>query len=586
VPRVAKRRSVTQAVENAEIARLLREMADVLELQDANPFRVRAYRNAARTVEELASPVAVMLDQDEAKLRELPGIGEDLAGKIAEIARTGELGALRKAARGVPSGARELMRLSSIGPKRARALAESIGVRTLPGLARAARAGRLRAIRGFGAKTEERILRELAARPGGEGRLLRARAAQYADALADYVRAAPGVGRVEVAGSFRRCRETVGDLDVLAESDAGRAVIAHFVAYPEVAEIMAKGSTKASVRLRSGLHVDLRVIPAESFGAALVYFTGSKAHNIVLRRMGRDRGLKINEYGVFRGARRMAGRDEEEIYRAVGLPWISPELREDRGEVEAARQGMLPALLDLDDIRGDLHAHTTSTDGSDTLEAMADAAETLGYDYLAITDHTARLKVVHGMDRDGFRRQMRRIDRLNSRLRRLTLLKGAEVDILADGSLDLDDDTLRALDIVLVSIHSKFDLPPAEQTRRVVRALSHPSVDVFAHPAGRLIERRRGAEFDFGEVCRVAAGQGVLLEVNAQPERLDLDDVCVRAAVEHGVHLVVSTDAHATAELRFMSWGVGQARRGWAEKKDVANTLPLGALLKLLHRRR
>ncbi|MFI5244061.1 MAG: DNA polymerase/3'-5' exonuclease PolX [Gemmatimonadales bacterium] len=577
---------MTHAVENAEIARLLREMADVLELQDANPFRVRAYRNAARTVEELASPVAVMLDQDGAKLRELPGIGEDLAGKIAEISRTGELGALRKAARGVPAGARELMRLSSIGPKRARALAESIGVRTLPGLARAARAGRLRTIRGFGPRTEERILRELAARPGGEVRLLRARATQYADALAGHMRAAPGVGRVEVVGSFRRCRETVGDLDVLAESDGGRAVIAHFVAYPEVAEVLAQGSTKASVRLRSGLHVDLRVIPAESFGAALVYFTGSKAHNIVLRRMGRDRGLKINEYGVFRGARRVAGRDEEEIYRAVGLPWIAPELREDRGEVEAAHQGTLPALLDLDDIRGDLHAHTTSTDGSDTLEAMADAAETLGYDYLAVTDHTARLKIVHGMDRDGFRRQMRRIDRLNSRLRRLTLLKGAEVDILADGSLDLDDDTLRALDIVLVSIHSKFDLPPAEQTRRVVRALSHPSVDVFAHPTGRIIERRRGAEFDFGEVCRVAAGRGVLLEVNAQPERLDLDDVCARAAVEHGVHLVVSTDAHATAELRFMSWGVGQARRGWAEKKHVANTLPLGALLKLLHRRR
>jgi DNA polymerase (family 10) len=586
VPRTAKRGVPAHAAENAEIARILREMADLLELQDANPFRVRAYRNAARTVEELPSSVAAMLPEDGSKLRELPGIGEDLAGKIEEIARTGRLTALRRAARGVPGGARELMRLSSIGPKRARVLAEALGVRTLPGLARAARAGRLRSIRGFGARTEDRILREIAARALDEHRMLRARAAQYGEAIAAHARAAPGVGRVEVVGSFRRWKETVGDLDVLAESEAGAAVVAHFTEFPEIAQVLARGSTKSSVRLRGGLQVDLRVVPRESYGAALVYFTGSKAHNIALRRMGQERGLKINEYGVFRGARRVAGRDEEEVYRAVGLPWIPPELREDRGEFDAARRGKLPALLDPRDMRGDLQSHTTDTDGKDTLEAMAEAAEALGYEYLAITDHTARLKVVRGMNRDGFRGQMRRIDRLNARLRSLTILKGAEVDINADGSLDLDDATLEALDIVLVSIHSKFDLPPLEQTRRVVRALSHPSVDVFAHPTGRLIDRRRGAEFDFGEVCRVAADRGVLLEVNAQPERLDLDDVSARAAIERGATLVVSTDAHSAAELRFMPWGVGQARRGWVEKRNVANTLPLAKLLRLLHRQR
>lgn len=581
----------TYAVQNAEIARILREVADLLEVEGANPFRVRAYRNAARTIEEHPEPAAAIVRDDPKRLTELPGIGEDLAGKIAEIVETGTLGALRSIEHEAPRGAVELMRIPGLGPKRARVLCDTLGIRSLAGLARAARTGRIRTVPGFGAKTEERILRELTAHGTGditERRVLRAVAAQYGEALLTYLRHTPGVRRADLAGSYRRCKETVGDLDILVTGDADGVLAAadRLVAYPEVRQVLAHGRTKASVRLRSGLQVDLRVLPERSYGAALHYFTGSKAHNIAVRRLGQRRGLKINEYGIFRGARHVGGAEEEEVFAAVKLPWIPPELRENNGEIEAARDGTLPTLVELRHIRGDLQAHTTDSDGRDTLDAMAEAAEALGYAYLAITDHTPSVRVAGGLDRAGFRRQRKRIDRLNARLRTLTVLAGAEVDIHADGSLDLDDETLATLDVVLVSIHSKFDLPPDAQTRRVLRALRHPSVDVFAHPTGRLIGSRRGAAFDLDEVCRAAADHGIFLEVNAQPERLDLDDVSCRAAVAHGVGVVISTDAHAVAELRHMRWGVDQARRGWVGRTHVINTRPLDALLKALHRGR
>lgn len=350
--------------------------------------------------------------------------------------------------------------------------------------------------------------------------------------------------------------------------------------------MLARGRTRAAVRLRSGLQVNLRILDESSYGAGLYYFTGSKAHNIAVRKMARDRGLKINEYGVYRGAKRIAGRTEEEVASAVGLGWIPPELREARGELEAASAGTLPHLIQLGDVRGDLQVHTTDSDGRDALEAMAEAAEALGYEYLAVTDHSPALAMVRGLDADGFRKQMRRINRLNARLRSLTILKGAEVDILADGTLDLDDATLAEFDIVLVALHSKLTLPPAAQTTRLVRALRHPLVDVLAHPTGRLINRRRGAQFDADEVFKVAASEGKMIEVNTQPERLDLDDVGARAAIAHGVTLTLGTDAHSTAELGFMRWGVDQARRGWAAKTDVLNTRPLAGVLDRLHRER
>jgi DNA polymerase (family 10) len=563
-------------------------MADVLELEGANVFRVRAYRNAARTVEELPEAVDAVVHADPRRLTELPGIGQDLAGKIREIVLTGGLQALKDVERHAPQGAVTLMQVPGLGPKRAKALCEALKVRSLADLARAARRGRVRSVKGFGEKTEQKILQELQTRTVEAPRMLRSVAAQYADSLLGYLRDLPGVSRAEVAGSFRRCRETVADLDVLVLCDQhhGGAVTEQFVLYPEVEHVLAHGPTKSSVRLRCGLQVDLRVLPEECYGAALHYFTGSKAHNIAVRRLGQQRGLKINEYGIFSGARRVGGIEESEIYDAVGLPWIAPELREDRGEIDAAREGKLPRLIEPADIRGDLHVHTTSSDGRDTLTEMAAAAEAMGYEYLAIADHTPALKMVRGLDAAGFRRQMRQIDRLNARLRKLTVLKGAEVDIHPDGSLDLKDADLEALDVVLVAIHSKFDLPPEQQTRRMLRALGQPAVDILAHPTGRLIGRRAGLSFDFEQVCKAAADHGVFLEVNGQPERLDLDDTAARSAIGRGLTLVISTDAHSTAELRFMRWGVDQARRAWAQSANVANALSLKNLLKLFHRAR
>lgn len=572
-------------IENAEVARVLREVADLLELQQANPFRVRAYRNAARTVEELPEPVAGLTDGT-AALDALPGIGEDLAGKIVDIVQTGTLPMLVSLKGEMPECTPELLRIPGVGPKRAKALVEGLHVESLDELRKAAEAGRIRELPGFGETTERRILQELAAQRTEERRMLRATAWQYGEALLSYLRALPGVTRAEIAGSFRRARETVGDLDVLVTATRRAAVVDAFVAYPEVTEVIARGPTRASVRLRCELQVDLRLLADPSYGAALHYFTGSKSHNIAVRRLGQQRGLKINEYGIYRGRRRIGGRTEEEVFRSVGLAFIPPELREDRGEIQAAADGRLPALIELGRIRGDLQLHTTDSDGRESLEAMAEAAIELGYEYLAVTDHSPAVRITRGMDAAGFRRQMKRIDRLNARLEGLTILKGAEVDILPDGSLDLPDRLLNDLDLVVASLHSSLDLPREAQTRRVLRALANANVDVLGHPTGRLIGRRRGAELDLAAVIEAARANGVMLEINAQPERLDLDDLAARQAVERGVMLTISTDAHSVAELRFMRWGVDQARRGWVDARHVANARPLSALLPLLHRGR
>jgi len=580
---VKRTQAAPHAIENAEVARIFREIADLLEIQDANAFRIRAYRNAARTVEELSDAAARIAREDPARLTQLPGIGKGLAGKIAEICETGTLGTLTELQREAPPGALELMRLPGLGPKRARFLCDTLKIHSIADLEKAAKAARIRSIRGFGVRTEQKILEELHARTGEEERFLRSVAAQYGDSYLRYMEACDDVQRVEIAGSFRRCKETVADLDILAATEAGETVVKHFVEYPEVRTVLAQGPTKASVRLKSGLQVDLRVLPPQSYGAALHYFTGSKAHNIAIRRLGQQRGLKINEYGVFRRRRRVGGAEEAGVFKAVGLPWIPPELREARGEIEAARQDELPKLIEPSDIRGDLQFHTTDSDGRDSLEGMAEAAQELGYEYIAVTDHSPALRMVRGLDAAGYRRQAKHIDKLNARLRKLTILKGAEIDILKDGSLDLAAEDLAMFDVVLVAIHSKFDLPSGEQTRRIVRALQHPGIDILAHPTGRIIGRRRAAAFDMEEVLHVAADQGVVIEINAQPERLDVDDVTARAAIARRIPLVISTDAHSVQELRFMRCGVDQARRAWAEKKHVINTRPLKQLLKMLH---
>jgi DNA polymerase (family X) len=573
-------------VENAEIARLFRELSDLLEIEGANPFRIRAYRTAARTAETHAEPLAELARHHPECLTDLPGIGEDLAGKIIEIVSTGRLGILDEAERRLPRGLTALMRLPGLGPKRVRQLHDSLGVRTPRELAAALAAGRVATLRGFGPRTAARLQAALEGHREEDRRFPLAVAGQYGEALLQWIREAPGITEAEIAGSYRRRKDTVGDLDILVTARNAGSVVGRFVAYPEVEEIMAQGPTRAAIRLRAGLQVDLRVLEKDSFGAGLYYFTGSKAHNIAVRKLARERGLKVNEYGVWRGKTRIAGRTEREVARALALPLIPPELREDRGEIQAAQAGRLPKLLELKDLKGDLQSHTTASDGRDTLSAMAEAAAAMGHEYLAITDHTPALRVTRGLDREGFRRQRAAIDRLNAKSGRFTLLAGAEVDILSDGTLDMDDETLWALDLVVISIHTALALPRREQTRRVVRALRHPAVDILGHPTARLLSGRPGIQLDMEEVYRAAADCGVVMEVNAQPDRLDLDDLATQAAIGHGVNLAISSDAHATGELSFLRWGVDQARRGWVTPEQVVNARPLADLAPLLHRSR
>ncbi|MGB7219775.1 MAG: DNA polymerase/3'-5' exonuclease PolX [Vicinamibacterales bacterium] len=571
-------------MENIEIAKTLDEVADLLEIQSANPFRVRAYRNAARTLGTLGTSVTSMLERDGKALEELPGIGADLAGKIATICRTGRLPLLAELSRKTPESLVALLRIPGVGPKRAKLIYAKLGVKTLPQLEKAARAGRISELPRMGPALEQSILRGIEQDKTQSARVPLAEAEAYVRPLVERLRAMPEVEQLDVAGSFRRRSETVGDVDILVASRDAAAVATLFLGDPDVKQVLARGDTRCSVVLRSGLQVDLRIVPAASYGSALHYFTGSKAHNIAIRLLGVKRGLKINEYGVFRGERPIGGRTEEEVFRAVGLGWIPPELREQRGEIEAARAGRLPSLVEIGDIRGDLQMHTDATDGKNTLAEMVAACEARGYEYIAITDHTEAVRVAGGLTRAGFAKQSRAIDAIRKRARTLVVFKGAEVDILEDGSLDLDDEALAELDVVVASVHSRFNMSKTEMTRRIVRAVEHPKVHVLGHPTGRLLGRREPYALDMAAVIGAARDYGVLLEVNAQPDRLDLSYLHVRMAVEAGVKLVISTDAHRVQELDCMRSGVDQARRGWCEAKDVANTRHVAAFRKLIEK--
>lgn len=572
---------------NADIARIFEEVADLLEIQDGSPFRVRAYRAAARTISALGESAAELVQREGAEaLLELPGVGKDLAGKIVEIITTGELPLLKELTATIPEGLVEVMRLPSLGPKRAHLLHEALGISTVDELEEAARSGRLLEVRGFGEKLVATILEACEKRKARAGRVPLAQADAEVRPLLEHLRAAPGVLAAEAAGSLRRRKETIGDLDLLASSEQGEAVTSRLLEYPGVKQVLAHGGTKCSVLLRSGLQVDLRVVPPESYGAALHYFTGSKAHNIAIRTLGVRRDLKINEYGVFHGDQRISGRAELDVFRAVGLPWIPPELREDAGEIGAARDGRLPELVEAGDIKGDLHVHTTFTDGRDELEAMVEACKARGYEYLAITDHTRAVRVTGGLDGAGFREQARAIESLRRRVKGITILRGAEVDILEDGRLDLDDATLAELDYVVASVHSGFKMPEPRMTSRILRALENPFVTALGHATGRLLGKREPYALDVARVVRAAQELGVLLEVNGQPERLDLGDVHIRLAKEIGATLVVVSDAHAVAELDFVRYGIDQARRGWCAAADIANTAKRADFLERIGRRR
>jgi DNA polymerase (family 10) len=571
-------------VENVDVARLFQQVADLLELRGDNPFRIRAYRTAARTLEAMPNRVAELVGHDGKALAELPGIGKDLAGKIVDVVHTGHLDVLDQLLTEIPKGLIDVMAVPGLGPKRAKAIRDVLDVSTLAGLEQAARLGKLHTVKGIGEVTEKRVLEALAHRPAEAGRILLSEADALAAPLLEHLRGAPGIVRVEVAGSVRRRRDTIGDLDLLAATERPDDLIARFVAYPDFAKILAHGKTRCAGELLRGLQVDLRIVAPESFGAALYYFTGAKAHTIAVRAIARKRELKINEYGVFRDEQRIAGATEDEVFASVGLPYIPPELRENRGEIEAAREQRLPELVALDNLRGDLHMHTTTTDGRSTLGEMVAAAHALGHDYVAITEHTQALKMTRGLDRKGLLAHRRAIERLNERGTKPVVLWGAEVDILADGSLDLDEATLAELDLVLAAVHSHLDMPRAAMTDRIVRAIHHPRVHVLAHPSSRLLGKRVPTSVDLSLVISAAASAGVLLEINAQPDRLDLDDVYARATHDVGAGLVISTDAHHVDELRYLRYGVDVARRAWCEPKHVANTLPLRTLRARLRR--
>jgi len=572
-------------VKNLEVARIFNEVAELLDLKGENPFRVRAYRRAAQNIEGFPRDIAEVPEEE---LLKIPGIGEDLAGKIREIVDTGTLAAYEELRKEVPEGLRSVMAVPGVGPKTARLLYEKLRVKGLEDLERLARAHRLSKLRGIKAKTEENILKGIEALRRGTERKPLGLALPLAEDILKRLRESAPVKELAVAGSIRRFKETVKDIDILCTSTRPEKVMNVFVNLPNVRDVVAHGPTKSSVAIEEGIQVDLRVVEEKSFGAAMCYFTGSKAHNIRLREMAVKKGLKINEYGIFRekDEKRIGGEKEEDVYDILGLQYVPPELREDSGEIEAAMEGKIPALVELGDIKGDLHVHTRRSDGSHTLEEVVMEAKRRGYKYIAITNHSKGLGVARGQDAEGIAEETGEIDALNRKLKGFTVLKGVEVDIRSDCTLDLPDDVLKRLDIVVASIHSGFNQPSKKLTKRLVDAMKNPYVSVIAHPTGRLLGKRDAYEVDMVEVLNAAAGTGTALEINAYPLRLDLGDIHARAAGEKNIPISIATDTHLLGHFDYMSYGVGIARRAWLGKRNVLNALPPGALIKALKAKR
>ena len=569
-------------MENKGIADIFTEIADILDILGENPFRIRSYRNAARTIEDLSQSIQSLV-QNGKNLEEIPGIGKSIREKIEEILATGKCRFLEELRTKIPSGLTDLLKLEGLGPKKVKILYDELAVDSIDRLEKAARAGKLRDLPGMGLKTEEKLIQSIEKYRAGVGRFKLSVGFLYATSLLEYLRSVPGVRQLEVAGSFRRRRETIGDLDILAICTKGAPMMKKFISYDDVAEVLSHGETKSSIRLKCGLQVDLRVLEPKSFGSALHYFTGSKAHNIAIRERAQKLGLKISEYGVFRAKdeKWLSGQKEEEVFTAVGLPFILPELREDRGEIQAAEAGKLPKLIELTDIRGDLQMHTFATDGKNSIEEMARKGKEMGYDYIAITDHSKAVRIAKGLDEKALARQFQEIDRLNQKGLGIRVLKGVEVDVLPDGSLDLKDEILKESDVVLASVHSRFNMDEKEMTRRIIKALKNPHVDILAHPTGRLLLEREPYKVNLKEMIQAAIDYGVILEINAYPDRLDLKDVDARLARDMGAKLSISTDAHSAQQMEMMKFGVFTARRGWVEARDVVNTLPLEKLQKL-----
>jgi len=573
-------------MKNQNLAKMFYEIADYLEM-DGVPFKPYAYQKAAMTLEAMKEDVEDVYKQGGVKaLRALPGVGDAIAKKIEEYLTTGGLRYYEEFKEKMPIDLDEIIRVEGMGPRRAKILFEKLGVKNLKELEEAARGRRIAPLSGFGEKTENNILEAIEFLKRSKGRFLLGGLLPVAEKVLEELRGVKGVECADMAGSLRRMKETIGDVDFLVISRDPERVMDVFVSMPGVEKIWGKGKTKSSVRMTEGFDMDIRVIAPESYGAALQYFTGSKEHNIALRKIAIDRGFKLSEYGLFRGSKNIAARTEEEIYRRLGLQWIPPEMREDRGEIGLAEGGKLPDLVSEEDIRGDLHVHSDWDGGSNSIEKIAETARERGYQYVGISDHTKFLKIERGLDEKKIRERNREIDRMNEKGKkarfRFRILKGCEANIMNDGSIDISDDVLAELDFVIAGIHSQFKMTRAEMTERITRALRNPHVDILSHPTGRILKRRDEYEADFDRLLKVAREEGKSLEINAYPERLDLNDTNIMKAAKAGVRMVVNTDAHHVDQLAMMRYGVAQARRGWAEKKDIINTWPVEEFLKVM----
>ena len=568
---------------NARVSQVLYQIGEVLTIKE-DRFRSRAFNTAAQRIVSLTEDIRKIRDRGE--LQEIPGVGKGIAAVIEEVLETGGSKVLEELEASLPPGIREMMRLEGVGPKKAVRLQKALGIASIDDLEKAAKEGRVRGLKGFGERTEANILEAVGELRSRQDRFLLGAVLPVIEELKTYLAESDAVLAVEVAGSARRRRDTVGDLDVLVSSLSPEVVSERFVSMPPVARVLSHGSTRSTVVMENFLQVDLRVIPPESYGAALQYFTGSKDHNVKLRTIAVRAGYKLNEYGLFdrETDKSVAGENEGGIYRALGMDLMPPELRENRGEIEAAMEGKLPNLVTMEDIKGDFHIHSTWSEGTASIEAMAEKAMSLGLEYMAICDHTKSLYIANGLDEDRLRAQMKEIDRINGGLDGFTILKGTECDILSDGQMDLEDSVLGDLDFVVGSVHSAFRQDVDTMTDRILKAIHNEHVDCIGHPTGRLIQKRRAYEVNLERVFEAAAEQGVMLEINAYPERLDLDDVNCRAAMEQGVTMVIGTDSHAPNHMEFMPLGVSVARRGWLEAENVANTLTLGEFWKLLAR--
>ena len=569
-------------MQNQQIADLFTEVADLLEIQGANSFRVRAYRNGSRVLENLSESIADLVATDDSKLESLDGIGKDLAAKIRVAVTTGQIPQLEELRQQVPAGVVQMLRIPGVGPKKVATLFKELGIQSLEQLKEACEAGKVSELKGFGSKTEKAILEGIPhALAAGQRFLISTATAAAEDILAD-LRLLPSITEASIAGSCRRRKETCGDLDILAVSDDSNGAMDRLAAHPLVDKVLARGDTKQRVRLRNGIEMDLRVVPAESYGAAMQYFTGSKEHNIVIRKRAIERGLKLNEYGVYRGEQYVAGRTEEDVYAAVGLPYIPPELRENRGEIELAETGHLPSLIEVSDLQGDLHMHTTASDGKGSIREMAEAAKARGLKYIAITDHSKRVSMANGLNADRLRAHWAEIRKVRAEISGIEILCGIECDILEDATLDLDDEVLSEADWVIAVLHYGLKQPRDQIMQRLLNAISNPNVDAIGHPTGRMLSNRPAADIDFTTLFKAAADHRVMLEINSSPERLDLSDVHAATAKSYGIPIIIDTDSHSTNGFQVVRYGVDQARRAGLTKADVANSRPLGEFKKLL----